>query len=147
MRAGRPTFFRSARSRDRPAFSRMMIRAICRRSAEMDRMDGSRRSRTYGPRRMPVISIPIIRGSPIFPQRAAMAGPASKINPSDVSIHFPPSDAKKPMAFLQFSNHRSHQLIISGLGFPWENFIPGWYYNLWRYICKCFFTGGRPVAP
>lgn len=44
--AGRPTLFKSARLRDSPALSRMMIRAICRRSAEMDRIEGSSRSRT-----------------------------------------------------------------------------------------------------
>ena len=41
MMAGRPTFFRSARFRESPAFSRIMINAICRSSDEMDRIDGS----------------------------------------------------------------------------------------------------------
>ena len=44
--AGRPTFFRSARFRESPAFSRMIISAIWRRSAEMDRMEGSSRFST-----------------------------------------------------------------------------------------------------
>lgn len=61
-RAGRPTFFKSARLRESPALSRMMIRAICRRSEETDRMEGSSRSRTYGPSTMPVNSMPMMRG-------------------------------------------------------------------------------------
>ena len=44
--AGRPTFFKSSRFRDSPAFRRIIISAILRRSAEMESMDGSSRSRT-----------------------------------------------------------------------------------------------------
>ena len=46
MTAGRPTFFKSAIFRESPAYSRMMIRAILRKSADMDRMDGANRSKT-----------------------------------------------------------------------------------------------------
>ena len=56
----RPAFFRSFKSSDRPALIRIMIRAIFRRSADIERIDGSRKSRTYGPRTIPVTSIPMI---------------------------------------------------------------------------------------
>ena len=61
--AERPDFFRSLRSRDSPALISMMISAIFLRSADMDNMDGSRKSSTYGPRTIPVASIPMMRGS------------------------------------------------------------------------------------
>ena len=63
MIAGRPTFFRSAMFRDRPAFKRMIINAICRSSEEMERMDGESRLSIWGPSTIPVISMPMIRGS------------------------------------------------------------------------------------
>ena len=40
MIAGRPTFFRSERFRESPAFNKIMIKAICRSSDEMDKIDG-----------------------------------------------------------------------------------------------------------
>ena len=85
--AGRPTFFRSARLSDRPALIRMMISAICRRSDETDRMDGSSQFSTYGPSRMPVSSIPMMRGKCSCWHSAAMASPMRKTSASDVSIN------------------------------------------------------------
>ena len=64
--AGRPTFFRSFKFRESPALMRIMTSAIFRSSAEMPRMEGSKRSRTYGPSRIPVTSIPMMRGRWIF---------------------------------------------------------------------------------
>ncbi len=52
----------------------------------MPRIDGSSRFSTYGPSTMPVKSIPIILGSPIRSQIAAMARPARKINASEVNM-------------------------------------------------------------
>ena len=64
----------------------MIISAIWRSSEEMPRIDGSSRFSTYGPSTMPVKSIPIILGSPIRSQTAAMARPARKINASEVNM-------------------------------------------------------------
>ena len=44
--AGRPTFFKSAIFRESPAFKRMIISAILRSSAEMDKIEGSNQSST-----------------------------------------------------------------------------------------------------
>ena len=82
----RPAFFRSFKSSDRPALIRIMIRAIFRRSADIERIDGSRKSRTYGPRTIPVTSIPMILGSFNFWQIAPMTSPTRKISDKDVSI-------------------------------------------------------------
>ena len=88
--AGRPTFFKSDKSSDRPAFSKMIINAIWRSSAEIDKIDGSSRFRTYGPKIIPVISIPIMRGSFNCWQIAAVASPTRKIRARDVNIKSPP---------------------------------------------------------
>ena len=82
----RPAFFKSFKSSDRPALIRIMIRAIFRRSADIERIDGSRKSRTYGPRTIPVRSIPMILGSFSFWQIAPMTSPTRKISDKDVSI-------------------------------------------------------------
>ena len=82
----RPAFFRSFKSSDRPALIRIMIRAIFRRSADIERIDGSRKSRTYGPRTIPVTSIPMILESFSFWQIAPMTSPTRKISDKDVSI-------------------------------------------------------------
>ena len=82
----RPAFFRSFKSSDRPALIRIMIRAIFRRSADIERIDGLRKSRTYGPRTIPVRSIPMILGSFSFWQIAPMTSPTRKISDKDVSI-------------------------------------------------------------
>ena len=84
--AGLPTFFRSDRSSDSPALSRIMISAICRRSEDTESIDGSSRSSTYGPSTIPVISIPIIPGSFSRLHTAAISSPARKIKASDVNI-------------------------------------------------------------
>ena len=84
--AGRPTFFRSARFSERPALMRMMMSAICRSSDEMDRMDASNAFSTQGPSRMPVTSMPMMRGRCSCWQSAAMASPTRKISARDVSI-------------------------------------------------------------
>lgn len=44
--AGRPTCFKSRRFRESPAFSKIIMRAICRSWAEMDKMEGSSKSST-----------------------------------------------------------------------------------------------------
>ena len=113
--AGRPTFFKSARFRESPALSRMMISAICRRSDEMERMDGSSRLNTYGPSRMPVTSIPMILGRRIFWHSAAMARPNRKMNARDVNIFGSSSVRKKADAFLR---QKITEVIsfVSGLG-------------------------------
>lgn len=82
----RPAFFKSFKSSDRPALIRIIIRAIFRRSADIERIDGSRKSRTYGPRTIPVRSIPMILGSFSFWQIAPMTSPTRKISDKDVSI-------------------------------------------------------------
>ena len=61
--AGLPTFFKSLRLSDNPALSRIIIKAIWRNSEEIERIDGSSRSRIYGPNTIPVTNIPIIRGN------------------------------------------------------------------------------------
>ena len=86
MTAGRPTFFRSARFKESPAFNKIIIRAICRSSDEIDRILSSRRPKTCGPRIIPVNSIPIIRGSRSPPQIAAAESPTKNINAREVNI-------------------------------------------------------------
>ena len=98
MTAGRPTFFRSDRSSDRPALIKMMISAICRSSDEMDKMESSSQFSTYGPIRMPVSSMPMMRGRPIRLHNAAAARPSRNTSASDVNMFFPPENAEKPMA-------------------------------------------------
>ena len=63
MTAGRPTRLRSDKSSDRPALIKIMMSAIRRRSDEMDKMESSSQFSTYGPIRMPVSSMPMMRGS------------------------------------------------------------------------------------
>ena len=84
--AERPAFLRSARSNDSPAFNKIMIKAILRRSAEIPKIDGSNRFKTYGPNTIPVTSIPMILGSFNFWQMAPIASPTRKINANDVNI-------------------------------------------------------------
>ena len=109
--AGRPTFFRSARFRESPAFSRIMISAIWRSSDEIERMEESSTFSTYGPSRIPVISIPIIRGSFSLWQIAASERPIRKIKASEVNIVIISSFIRrKADAPCDHSYHRSHQL-------------------------------------
>ena len=61
--AGLPTFFKSSMSKDKPALSKIIINAIFRKSAEIESIEESNRLRTNGPNTMPVMSMPIIRGS------------------------------------------------------------------------------------
>ena len=82
----RPAFFRSFKSSDRPALIRIMMRAIFLRSADIERIDGARKSSTYGPRTIPVISMPMIRGSFNFWQIAPMTSPTRNMSDKDVSI-------------------------------------------------------------
>ena len=84
--AGRPTFFKSERLRESPAFKRIIMSAICRNSDDIDRIDGSNTFNTYGPKTMPVISIPIMRGSFHFWQIAAVDSPIKNIKASDVNM-------------------------------------------------------------
>lgn len=79
-----------------------MINAIFRRSAEIDRMEGSRKSNTYGPNTMPVMSIPMILGSFSLWQIAPIASPTRKISANDVNIFFPPFCTKKADGFCDF---------------------------------------------
>ena len=60
-------FFKPDRSSPSPALVRIMISAILRNSDDIPRMLSSNRSSIYGPRTMPVISIPSKPGSFIFP--------------------------------------------------------------------------------
>ena len=99
--AGRPTFFRSDRSSDRPALIKMMMSAIWRNSDEIDRMESSSQFSTYGPIKMPVSSMPMMRGRPIRLHSAAAAKPSRNTSASDVNIVFPPRNAEKPMATAQ----------------------------------------------
>ena len=84
--AGRPTFLRSPKSSDSPALSRMMTSASLRRSAEIDRIEPSSTLSTHGPSRMPVASMPMMRGSFSFWQSAANARPTRKMSASEVNI-------------------------------------------------------------
>ena len=61
--AGLPTFFRSAKSKDNPALSKMMMNAIFFKSAEIESNAGSKKSKTNGPNTIPVINMPMILGS------------------------------------------------------------------------------------
>ena len=58
---------------------------------EIDKIDESRKSSTYGPSIIPVTSIPIMRGSFNFWHIAAIQSPTKKISANDVNIFFPPS--------------------------------------------------------
>ena len=60
--AGLPTFFRSARFKDNPAFKSMMIRAICLSSEDIPKIESESQFNPHGPKTIPVISIPMIRG-------------------------------------------------------------------------------------
>ena len=84
--AGRPTFFRSERSSDSPAFIRIMIRAMLLSSDDMPSIDGSSRSSTYGPRTTPLTSMPTMRGSRSLSTIAATESPTRKMKDNDVSI-------------------------------------------------------------
>ena len=84
--AGRPAFFKSFKSRDNPALSRIIISASFLNSDEIESIDGSRKSRTYGPNTIPVTSIPIIRGILSFWQIAPIASPTKKISDNDANI-------------------------------------------------------------
>ena len=86
--AGLPTFLRSSRLRDKPALIKIMINAISLKSAEIIKIDSSKRFKTYGPNMIPVNSMPIIRGSFKRCQSAAKANPAKKIKDNDVNIIF-----------------------------------------------------------
>ena len=108
MAAGRPTARSSERSRDRPAFRRMMMRAICRRSADTASRLGARASRAKGPRAMPASSIPMIRGRPARRQTAAAARPSKKMSARDVTIsNFLPYDAKSRCLLRRKSSQKS----------------------------------------
>ena len=101
MTAGRPTRLRSDKSSDRPALIKIMMSAIRRRSDEMDKMESSSQFSTYGPIRMPVSSMPMMRGRPIRLHSAAAARPSRNTSASEVNIVFPPRNAEKPMASAQ----------------------------------------------
>ena len=107
--AERPVFFKSARSRDNPAFNRIIISAIFRSSAETERIDGSKKSSTYGPRTIPVTNIPIILGSFKRWQIAPIASPTKKISDNDVNIIFLLIYAKKLIPLCDYNHRRSHQ--------------------------------------
>ena len=88
-KAGRPTRFRSARSRESPARVRMMTRAICRRSAEMSSMAGESRSSWAGPSRMPARSMPSRPGRWSIRARADPRRPRRRIRARLVGIEIP----------------------------------------------------------
>lgn len=67
-----------------------MMSAICLSSEDIPRMDGSKRSSTYGPSTMPVMSIPISPGNFSFLQTAAADMPTRKISDNDNYIKNPP---------------------------------------------------------
>ena len=90
-----PTFFKSERLSDNPAFISIMISAICRSSEDMPSIFESSRSRTYGLTTIPTPSIPIIRGNPIFSNIAAADKPTRKMTASDKIIIIPPNRIKK----------------------------------------------------
>ena len=69
--------------------SRIIIRAICRNSDEMERMEGLSRLSAYGPRAMPVSSMPTMRGNLSSWHRAAIASPARKIREREASMGKP----------------------------------------------------------
>ena len=120
MIAGRPTFFRSSRFKDSPAFNNIMINAICLRSADIDKIDGSNKSNTYGPSTIPVINIPIMRGNLILWQIAAIDNPTKKIKASDVNIN--KSSFNNAEKLMPFHDKKLVEVIslISGLGYPME---------------------------
>ena len=95
MTAGRPTRLRSDKSSDRPALIKIMMSAICRRSDEMDKMESSSQFSTYGPIRMPVSSMPMMRGRPIRLHSAAAARPSRNASASEVSIVFSSQKRRK----------------------------------------------------
>ena len=64
--AGLPIFLSPDRSSPRPALVRIMINAILRSSADIPRILSSNRLSTYGPRTIPVISMPSKLGNLIF---------------------------------------------------------------------------------
>ncbi|EEB35551.1 hypothetical protein ANHYDRO_01735 [Anaerococcus hydrogenalis DSM 7454] len=61
-----PAFFKSEISKESPAFIKIIIRAICLSSADMDKVLGSIKFRTWGPKIIPVKSMPIRAGIFIF---------------------------------------------------------------------------------
>jgi hypothetical protein len=106
-KAGLPTFLRSEMFSDKPAFIKIMIKAICLSSVDMLRMLESRKFRTYGPRTIPVTSIPIIRGSFSFWHIRAIDKPTRKMSESDVSIK---TSFGVKKADNSVCSNRSHQL-------------------------------------
>src|SRR5699024_6485197 len=60
--AGRPTFIKSFRSKDKPARVKIIIKTICRISAEIFNSVGSKRFNTEGPNKIPTKIKPIKLG-------------------------------------------------------------------------------------
>ena len=119
------------------------MRANCRRSAEIDKIDGSSKERTYGPSTIPVSSMPRSGGNLSLENKVPNSKPHRKIRAKLVSLGIDPFAVKwgraqkKPMTCPKSKIGRSHQLFIqrfwSGIIRPGENFIP-------RYIPGIIYT-------
>ena len=66
--AGRPTFLKSLRSKDKPALIRIIINAILLKSDDIFKIELSIRFNTYGPKIIPVKIIPSRLGNFSFLQ-------------------------------------------------------------------------------
>ena len=86
--AGRPTFFKSFTSKERPALVKMMMSAMRRKSEDMFKIESSIILREYGPRMIPVKSIPIKLGKWIFLHIHPINIPINKIIEILISIKF-----------------------------------------------------------
>ena len=127
--AALPTFFKSSTSRFRPALVRMMISAICLRSAEMDRMEPSSRLSAYGPSKIPVSSIPRSCGRFNRLKIAPIPIPHKKITArlNNISSLLSAGQQKKPMSLRSKSSQKSsaHNLPYKRFWLaPRENLIP-----------------------
>lgn len=116
--AGRPTFFKSFKSKERPALVKMIINAILRKSEDMFSRELSIMFKKYGPRMIPVKIIPVRLGKWIFLHIHPVNIPINTIIAILISIIkillFSQLDAKKADNFC-VKNCRSHQLLLAVL--------------------------------
>ncbi len=84
--AGRPSFFKTRKSKDKPAFTSITIKAISFISADRFKILSSIKFKKYGPKITPVMIKPTYLGNFIFSKIAASVMPTKNISAIDISI-------------------------------------------------------------
>lgn len=102
-----PFFLKSFRLRFNPALVKMMTSASFLKSAEIPKTDGDIRFNTYGPRTIPIISIPKSGGNLIFDKIEPSSKAHKQITANGVKnlyIYSPfAAQTKKPMLRVYFA--------------------------------------------